>query len=145
MAEKVINLKSLEFTYNETCEDGQKIAYLFKTNTFGLSKEYKLVPLEEKLVAVVRLTTSTQDVEEDYKEGQYPKVLAFIEIEEVDITQKSFPLSAKVWFRESTQEWVLEIDGTINDTNFNVRHPQPKDTLPEEVAELKTLYDEEVA
>lgn len=52
-----------------------------------------------------------------------------------------YPLSAHVFFRESTGEWVLEIEGSINDTHLTSRHPQPSHTAPEDVASLSTLYE----
>ncbi len=51
-----------------------------------------------------------------------------------------FPINGKVWFRESTNEWVLELSGVINDTNFTVRHTCPPDTKPEDVVDLPNLY-----
>lgn len=54
---------------------------------------------------------------------------------------KEYPLTGKVYFRESTQEWVLELNGVINDTNFTTRHTQPADTKPEDVVGLPSLYE----
>jgi hypothetical protein len=51
-----------------------------------------------------------------------------------------FPLDACVWWRESTQEWILEVKGVIKDTHFTCRHPQPKSVAPEDVAGLPSLY-----
>lgn len=51
-----------------------------------------------------------------------------------------YPLEACVWLRESTQEWVLEIQGTINDTGLSSRHTAPKELAPEDVPGLKHLY-----
>lgn len=56
--------------------------------------------------------------------------------------RKEYPLDAKIWFRESTNEWVLEISGTINDTNFTCRHTEPATTPVEDVAGLPTLYED---
>lgn len=53
-----------------------------------------------------------------------------------------FPLDACVWFRKSTGEWVLEIEGRINDTSMCVRHPQPGDLSPEDVPALPALLAE---
>lgn len=53
---------------------------------------------------------------------------------------KRFPLSAVVYFRPSTQEWVLELQGAINDVGMTSRHTQPADTKPEDVPGLRTLY-----
>lgn len=53
---------------------------------------------------------------------------------------KRFPLSAVVFFRPSTQEWILELNGAINDVGMTVRHTQPADTKPEDVPSLRTLY-----
>ena len=58
-------------------------------------------------------------------------------------TTEPWPLRAKVWRRESTQDWVLEIDGTINDTNMNCRHTQPLSVPIEDVPGLPTLYPDE--
>jgi hypothetical protein len=52
----------------------------------------------------------------------------------------SYPITGSVWFRASTREWVLEINGTINDTNFSYRHTEPASTKPEDVAGLPTIY-----
>jgi hypothetical protein len=52
-----------------------------------------------------------------------------------------YPLSAHVFFRKSTDEWVLEIEGSINDTHLSSRHTQPAHTAPENVASLSTLYE----
>jgi hypothetical protein len=51
-----------------------------------------------------------------------------------------FPLDACVWFRESTGEWILEVDGVINDTHLSCRHTQPGDLAPEEVPGLPDLH-----
>jgi hypothetical protein len=45
-----------------------------------------------------------------------------------------------VWFRESTNEWVLELEGSINGTGFVSRHTCPPDTAPEDVPGLRHLY-----
>lgn len=52
-----------------------------------------------------------------------------------------YPLKAKIWARKSTNEWVLEIDGVINDCNFSVRHTEPLTLKPEDVAGLPSLYN----
>ncbi len=52
----------------------------------------------------------------------------------------NFPLSARVWKRESTQEWVLEISGTINDTYLACRHTDPLSTPPQDVPGLPSSY-----
>jgi len=56
------------------------------------------------------------------------------------VQENRFPLDAVIWFRQSTQEWVLEISGAINDTSFVNRHTAPKETAPEDVAGLGHLY-----
>lgn len=56
-----------------------------------------------------------------------------------------YPLDARVWFRESTGEWVLELEGAINDTHLTCRHTQPGDLAPEEVPGLPTLHGAEAA
>lgn len=53
---------------------------------------------------------------------------------------KAWPLNARVWYRRSTDEWVLEIEGTINDTNMVCRHTQPPSVAVEDVPGLPTLY-----
>jgi len=55
-----------------------------------------------------------------------------------------FPLDACVWFRESTGEWILEIEGVINDTHLGCRHTQPGGLAPEEVPGLPALHALEV-
>jgi hypothetical protein len=55
------------------------------------------------------------------------------------------PLKACVWKRDSTQEWVLEIEGIINDTDGNWRHTQPLTVPIEEVPGLPTHYRDEPA
>lgn len=56
--------------------------------------------------------------------------------------QNEYPLEARVWWRESTQEWVLEISGVINGVNLNCRHTQSKDRRPDEVPGLPEIYQE---
>jgi len=51
-----------------------------------------------------------------------------------------YPIEGSVFFRESTNEWVLELQGTINDTSFTSRHTQPAHVLPEDVPGLPNLY-----
>ena len=51
-----------------------------------------------------------------------------------------WPLTARVWKRESTQEWVLEIAGTLGDTDMNIRHTQPLSVAYEDVPGLPTIY-----
>ncbi len=53
--------------------------------------------------------------------------------------QDGFPIEGQVWFRDSTQEWILELYGTINDCSFTCRHTAPKDTNPEDVPGLGFL------
>lgn len=52
----------------------------------------------------------------------------------------AWPLRAQVWKRESTQEWVLEIAGTLGDTDMNIRHTQPLSVAYENVPGLPTFY-----
>jgi hypothetical protein len=54
---------------------------------------------------------------------------------------EEYKLSARLWLRTSTNEWVLEIEGTINDTFLNSRHTEPATTKPEDAVGLPTLYD----
>lgn len=56
--------------------------------------------------------------------------------------EKRFAMQAQVWWRESTQEWVLSIYGTINDTFMECRHPAPGHLAPEDVPGLGHVYDE---
>lgn len=56
-----------------------------------------------------------------------------------------FPLDACVRFHKSTGEWVLELDGVINETHMTIRHTQPGDLAPEEVPGLPGLYGMEAA
>jgi hypothetical protein len=53
---------------------------------------------------------------------------------------EAYPLQARIWKRDSTQEWVLEISGSINDTDFTCRHTEPLTTVPEDVAGLPSMY-----
>jgi hypothetical protein len=57
------------------------------------------------------------------------------------MNEKEWPITGRVWWRESTQEWVLEVTGVINDTSFSCRHTQPAATKPEDVAGLPTHYN----
>jgi hypothetical protein len=57
------------------------------------------------------------------------------------MSDKKYPISGSVWFRESTQEWVLELEGSINGTYFIDRHTEPSTTLPEDVPGLPSLYE----
>jgi len=52
----------------------------------------------------------------------------------------AWPLRARVWKRESTQEWVLEIVGTLGDTDMNIRHTQPLSVAYENVPGLPAFY-----
>ena len=52
----------------------------------------------------------------------------------------AWPLWARVWKRESTQEWVLEIAGTLGDTDMNIRHTQPLSVAYENVPGLPAFY-----
>ena len=52
-----------------------------------------------------------------------------------------YPITGKVWYRESTDEWVLELEGSINDTHFISRHTEPGNTAPEDVPGLPSLYE----
>lgn len=51
-----------------------------------------------------------------------------------------YPLQACLWFRESTQEWILEISGEIDDTSLRCRHTQPADVAPADAPGLPRLY-----
>ena len=53
---------------------------------------------------------------------------------------KVYKMEAEIWFRESTNEWILEISGVINDTNITARHPFPSDTVVEDIPTLEYLY-----
>lgn len=57
------------------------------------------------------------------------------------MSNKEYPITGRIWWRESTQEWVLEVEGVINDCSFVSRHTQPADVRPEDVAGLPTHYD----
>lgn len=54
---------------------------------------------------------------------------------------KWYPLAARVWFRKSTNQWVLEIEGEINGTHMVCRHPQPANLAPEDVPGLPARYE----
>ena len=47
-----------------------------------------------------------------------------------------YELDAYLWRRESTQEWVLELSGAINDTSFTNRFPVPLSYAPEDAVSL---------
>lgn len=55
-----------------------------------------------------------------------------------------YPLKAYVWRRESTQEWVLEISGVINNCSFSCRHTEPLTTPPEDVPGLPSHHPPEL-
>ena len=63
-------------------------------------------------------------------------------IQRAEREQVAWPLRAQVWKREreSTQEWVLEIAGTLGDTDMNIRHTQPLSVAYENVPGLPTFY-----
>src|SRR5574343_115903 len=52
--------------------------------------------------------------------------------------ETKFPLDAYIWLRDD--EWVLEINGEINDCGFTCRHTVSSDVRPENVAGLDHLY-----
>lgn len=54
--------------------------------------------------------------------------------------EEHYELDAYIWRRESTQSWVLELSGCINDTTFITRHSEPLTTKPQDVASLPSLY-----
>src|SRR5690554_2622083 len=56
-------------------------------------------------------------------------------------TLGSYPVSGQIFFRESSNEWVLELTGSVNGTEFTARHTQPADIRPEYVAGLPSLYE----
>src|SRR5690554_4647111 len=53
----------------------------------------------------------------------------------------SYPVSGQIFFRGASNEWVLELTGSVNGTTFTARHTQPADTRPEDVAGLPALYE----
>lgn len=69
-----------------------------------------------------------------------PVIDEVAEADPVDEGPERFDLKAQVWFRESTEEWVLELSGAIDDCFFTSRHTAPKRTRPENVAGLSHLY-----
>jgi hypothetical protein len=50
------------------------------------------------------------------------------------------PLDACVWFRQSTGEWILEIEGGIGETSLGARHTQPGHLNAEDVPGLPALH-----
>lgn len=48
--------------------------------------------------------------------------------------------SACVWWRESTKEWVLELEGVINGVAFVTRHAQTGELTPDQVPGLPETY-----
>lgn len=84
-------------------------------------------------------------------EGNEPQTVsearAFLtELQSADPSaERDYPLDARVWFRESTGEWVLELEGAINDAYLTCRHAQPGELAPEEVPGLPALHGAEAA
>lgn len=56
-----------------------------------------------------------------------------------------YELDAYLWRRESTQEWVLELSGTINDTSFVDRFPVPLSYAPEDAVSLPNYTEQPAA
>lgn len=56
--------------------------------------------------------------------------------------QQEYPLAARVRWRESTKEWVLELDGIINGMKMVARHTQSGDLMPDQVPGLPEIYQE---
>lgn len=56
---------------------------------------------------------------------------------------EAYPLRSHLWHRNSTNEWVLQVEGTINDVAFTAQHTAPGTMAPEDVAGLPHLYPEE--
>jgi len=54
--------------------------------------------------------------------------------------QESWPLGARVWKRESTQEWVLEIEGQLEGVSVTCRHTEPLETPLHCVPGLPSRY-----
>ena len=52
----------------------------------------------------------------------------------------SVEMKAKVYWRDSTKEWVLEIDGVIGDTSITSRHTQPRSVKMQDVPGLDFTY-----
>jgi hypothetical protein len=57
------------------------------------------------------------------------------------MSPERFPLEAFVFARPSTNEWVLDITGSINDVHFTCRHTTPLSMDPAEVPGLPNHYD----
>lgn len=57
--------------------------------------------------------------------------------------QTVYPMNACVWLRTSNgePEWVLELQGSINDTSFTIRHTAPAVLSPEDAIGLPALYE----
>ncbi len=55
-------------------------------------------------------------------------------------THQPVELAARIWKRDSTQEWVLEITGTVDDVYMNCRHTEPLTTAKSDVPGLPSLY-----
>ncbi len=68
--------------------------------------------------------------------------LAAVKGKESAADHESLPLNACLRKRESTREWVLELSGSINGTNFSYRHTQPLSVLPERVPGLLFFGEE---
>lgn len=53
----------------------------------------------------------------------------------------SVEMKAKVYWRESTKEWVFQIEGVIGDTNMTCRHTAPASVKMQDVPGLGFIYD----
>ena len=56
------------------------------------------------------------------------------------VRSRQYPLEAKVYWRESTGEWVLDISGVINGVDLGARHTQSGNILPHNVPGLPETY-----
>ena len=85
-----------------------------------------------------------QEDEDDHTDASAVRIgrRAILALRQQAVTHEDWPLRAKVWRRDSTSEWVLEISGTLCDTYMHCRHTQPLSVQFEDVPGLPTLYED---
>lgn len=65
---------------------------------------------------------------------------AAVEADRAQHHTEAFAINAHIWKRESTQEWVLELSGELEDVAFTCRHTEPLTTPLADVPGLPTRY-----
>lgn len=135
-----------------TAEDGNNFVLSERSakNVSGIVREWLRAKIATAMKAVNKpfdvMETIDPDYAESFERDPYATGKLRADGEPGDNASApevlEYPLAARIWKRESTQEWVLEIEGTINDTFFVSRHAEPLSTAPEDVASLPSLYAE---